>query len=128
MNAIETILHEEIDFPCRHVHFTQKSTGAHFGCKKMFWREVGKHRLSDLVSRRISYPSMKILIANSICNVALSRFPHPQVSVVAKKKYNFWCKNRAQKNYFKTRSDLTDEREAKLMAVGFVFELYEVYT
>ena len=45
-----------------------------------------------------------------------------QVSVVAKKKYNFWCKNRAQKNYFKTRSDLTDEREAKLMAVGFVFE------
>ena len=40
----------------------------------------------------MSYPSMKILIANSICNVALSRFPHRQVSVVAKKNTIFGAK------------------------------------
>ena len=32
---------------------------------------------------------MKIVIANSICNVAVSRFPHRQASVVAKKKKQF---------------------------------------
>ena len=49
---------------------------------------------------------MKILIANSICNVALSRFPHRQVSVVAKTKYNFWCKKRAQKTTLLASSEL----------------------
>ena len=36
----------------------------------------------------MSYPSLKILIANSICNVALSRFPHRQVSVVIDSRYH----------------------------------------
>ena len=58
----------------------------------MIWREVGKTRLPGLMSRRMSYPSMTILIANSIFNVALSRFPHRQVSVVAKKNTIFGAK------------------------------------
>ena len=45
----------------------------------------------------MNYPSMKIVIANSICNVAVSRFPHRQASVVAKKKKGiFGDENRAQ--------------------------------
>ena len=44
----------------------------------------------------MNYPSMKIVIANSICNVAVSRFPHRQASVVAKKKAIFGDENRAQ--------------------------------
>ena len=45
----------------------------------------------------MNYPSMKIVIANSICSVAVSRFPHRQASVVAKKKKAiFGDENRAQ--------------------------------
>ena len=44
----------------------------------------------------MNYPSMKIVIANSICNVAVSRFPHRQARVVAKKKGIFGDENRAQ--------------------------------
>ena len=45
----------------------------------------------------MNYPSMKIVIANSICNVAVSRFPHRQASVVAKKKKEFLVTKIARK-------------------------------
>ena len=47
----------------------------------------------------MSYPSMKIVIANSICNVAFSRFPHRQTSVVAQKKAIFGDENRGHNFY-----------------------------
>ena len=50
-----------------------------------------KTRLSGLVSRQISYSSMKIVIANLIFNVAVLRFPHRQeVSVGCGQKKNVY--------------------------------------